>query len=109
MLAPLHFSKLKAIGTSPMHYEHALSVALADTKSFRMGRAVDAILFGTCGVVDYDGQRRGKEWAAFAEANAGSICLNKTEAEQVRGMAAQLEKHSDALDILSGTRQKTIR
>lgn len=108
-LAPLHFSQLKAISRSPLHYQHGLSVPLDDTKSLRMGRAVDAILFGTCGVVDYKGQRRGKEWEAFAAANAGAICLNATEAAQVRGMAKALEQHSDAMFLLSGTRQKTIR
>lgn len=106
---PLHFSQLKAMATSPLHYHHALQVAREDTKSLRMGRAVDAILFGTCGVVDFNGQRRGKEWLAFAEANAGAICLNATEAAQVRGMARALEAHRDAMFLLSGTRQKTIR
>ncbi|HEY3495953.1 MAG TPA: PD-(D/E)XK nuclease-like domain-containing protein [Polyangiaceae bacterium] len=108
-MPPLHFSQLKAIARSPLHYKHGLSVPLRDTKSLRMGRAVDAILFGTCGVVDYKGQRRGKEWEAFAQANAGSICLNATEAAQVRGMAKALEQHSDAMYLLSGTRQRTIR
>ncbi len=108
-LTPLRFSHLKAIARSPLHYQHALSCPLEDTKALRMGRAVDAILFGTCGVVDYNGQRRGKEWAAFAAANAGAICLNATEAAQVRGMAKALEQHSDAMFLLGGTRQKTIR
>jgi len=108
MLEPVRFSRLKAMATSPLHYRYGLDVEREDTKSLRMGRAVDAILFGTCGVVDYNGQRRGKEWAAFAAANAGAICLNNTEAALVRGMAAALEANSDAMFLLSGTRQKTI-
>ena len=108
-LPPLHFSMLKRIGQSPQHYAHALVAPNIETKSLRLGNAVDALLFGTCGVVAYNGQRRGKEWAVFAEANAGAICLNKAEAEQARGMANALENRPDALDLLSGNRQQTIK
>jgi hypothetical protein len=109
MLQPLHYSQLKQIARSPLHYQHALSSPFAETKEMRMGSAVDAIIFGTCGVVDYAGQRRGKEWQAFAAANAGSICLNNTEAAQVRGMAKALEQHSDAMYLLNGKRQQKFR
>lgn len=106
---PIHFSQLKAMGQSALHYRHRLENAAAETKALRLGRAVDAILFGTCGVVGFDGQRRGKEWAAFAQANAGAICLNKTEHEQVLGMSDAIERHEEAMDLLStGTRQKLV-
>lgn len=108
-LVPLRFSRLKRIGQSPQHYAHALDVPETETKSLRMGRAVDALVFGTSKVVPYDGQRRGKAWEAFAQANASAICLNKAEWEQVAGMARALEDRPDALDLLSGNRQQTIR
>lgn len=107
-LSPVHFSDLKRMAQSPLHYAHGLEHRREETKALRLGRAVDALCFGTCGVVGYDGQRRGKEWAAFAAANAGSICLNKTEHEQALGMSDALERHSEALDLLSGERQKLI-
>jgi hypothetical protein len=93
-----------------MHYLYDREHARADTKALRLGRAVDALLFGTCGVVGFDGARRGPEWKAFAEANAGAICLNKTEHDQVLGMSAELEKHPEALRLLgTGSRQKTLK
>jgi len=109
MRDPVRFSHLKAMARSPLHYVHGLSCPLEDTKALRMGRAVDAILFGSCGVVDFKGQRRGPEWRAFAEANAGSICLNAAEAALVRGMAKALEEHKEGMSLLAGTRQKTLR
>lgn len=106
---PIHFSQLKAMGQSALHYKHRLENAMAETKALRLGRAVDALLFGTCGVVGFDGQRRGKEWAAFAQANAAAICLNKTEHDQVMGMAGAIERHGEAMALLStGERQKLI-
>lgn len=107
-LSPVHFSELKAMSLSPLHYAYGVEHKRAETKALRLGNAVDALLFGTCGVVGYDGQRRGKEWQAFASANAGAICLNKTEHEQVLGMAGAIERHHEALDLLGGERQKLI-
>lgn len=107
-LSPVHFSDLKRMSQSPLHYAYWLERERAETKALRLGSAVDALLFGTCGVVGFDGQRRGKEWAAFAQANAGAICLNKTENELVRGMADAIERHGEAHELLSGERQKLI-
>ena len=107
-LPPVHFSDLKRMAQSPLHYAYSLEHKREDTKALRLGRAVDALLFGTCGVVGFDGQRRGKEWAAFASANAGAICLNKTEHDLVLGMADSVERHPEALELLGGERQKLI-
>jgi hypothetical protein len=107
---PVHFSLLKSMSSSPMHYKHAVENDRAETLALRLGRAVDALLFGTCGVVGFDGARRGPEWKAFAEANAGAICLNKTELAQVRGMAATLEANDEAMRLLAaGERQRTLK
>lgn len=107
---PVHFSLLKSMGSSPLHYKHAVENQREETLALRLGRAVDAMLFGTCGVVGYDGQRRGEEWRAFAAANAGSICLNKTEFAQVQGMSDALERNHEAMRLLSpGERQRTLR
>src|SRR3990167_1343068 len=107
-VSPVHFSDLKAMALSPLHYAYNVEHKRAETKALRLGNAVDALCFGTCGVVGFDGQRRGKEWQAFAAANAGAICLNKTEYEQVAGMSDALQRHHEALDLLSGERQKLL-
>lgn len=107
-VTPVHFSNLKAMASCPMRYAFELERERAETKALRLGSAVDAILFGTCGVVGFDGQRRGPEWRAFASANAGAICLNNTEHAQVAGMAQAIEARQDAMDLLVGERQKTI-
>ena len=105
---PVRFSRLKSMARSPMHYQYELKHEREDTKALRLGRALDARIFGTTPVACFDGQRRGKEWAAFAQANAGAICLNNGEAAQVNGMYESIMRRQDALDLLEGERQQVL-
>lgn len=109
MFPPVRFSRLKAMAQSPLHYQYGMQVERPDTVSLRLGRAVDSLIFGTMRVAGFDGDRRGKEWKAFEEANAGAICLNRAESERVRGMVAALKRHADAMTLLDGTRQRTLQ
>lgn len=81
----LHFSNLKHIAQSPAHYVQSCQDEREDTTSFRIGRAIHAlVLLGVTPVVYSVGIRRGKEWEAFkiqTELNGGSVedILNDTE------------------------------
>lgn len=108
---PLHFSQLKAMGLSPMHYEHRLKVGREETRSLRLGIALDAGTFGTREVVVYQGDRRGAKWKEFEALNAGpdKIIITAKEEPIVEGMARSLLARPDALELLRGTRQQTIQ
>ena len=78
----INATTLKAARTSMLHARHAYRRGYADpTAAMELGTAVHAMLSciaGTspvCGVVRYDGRRAGKEWEAFAAANASALIL----------------------------------
>ncbi len=104
----VHFSVLKAMAQSPMHYAYRCATPREDAKHFRLGRALDARVFGTSKVVVYDGERRGAKWHAFESANPGVDIITRKEEPLVHGMAAALLRRPDALELLRGERQKLI-
>ncbi len=112
-LAPLHFSQLKHIGRSPLHYLHALTKPWADKRHFRIGRAVDMIHTGdTSKLVVYPGERRGKKWADFRDQPGrpvGTEIITEAERPDVYGMADALGKNADAMMLLRGERQRTFK
>ena len=87
----LHFSNLKHIGTSPAHYALSCQEEREDPTSFRIGRAIHAlVLLGVVPIVYSGGVRRGKEWDAFkiqTELDGGSVedILNDTEYNTAMG------------------------
>lgn len=105
---PLHFHQLKAMGQSPMHFEHALRVGRKETVSLRYGIALDAGVFATREVVVYQGERRGAKWKEFEQASPGKVIITAKEQPIVEGMARSLLARPDALELLRGERQKTI-
>lgn len=107
---PLHFSTLKAMGLSPMHYAHLNAVGREETRSLRLGIALDAGTFGTREVVVYQGDRRGAKWKEFEALNSGpdKIIITAKEEPLVAGMARALLSRPDALELLRGERQKTL-
>lgn len=79
-----HFSRLKTIDLSPLHYKHATAAAAdVETDAMALGRIVHAmILTGTTpdDVVLYEGKtRRGKAWEAFKAAHPGQLITRKSE------------------------------
>jgi len=105
-LEPLHFSQLKHIAKSPLHYRHELLSQRPDKRHFRLGRAIDCLLTGRKdGLVVYSGDRRGKAWKDFAAANQGVEIITKAEEPSVLGMADAISNHQDALLLLVGERQ----
>lgn len=106
---PLHFSTLKAMALSPMHYAHLNAVGREETRSLRLGIALDAGVFSTRPVVVYQGDRRGAKWKDFeAVQDPAAVIITAKEEPLVAGMARALLSRPDALELLRGTRQKTI-
>lgn len=108
-LEPLHFSALKSVARSLLHYKYDTENERNQSKAMRLGSALDAMIFGTSEVHAFDGTRRGKEWDAFNAAHAGSICLNLAESVIVRGMAESLRRHRYGMELLlEGEQQRLI-
>ncbi len=104
---PVRFSNLKYIAQSPMHYAHHNAVGREETRSLRLGTALDAGVFGG-DVLVYPGERRGKAWKEYEAANTGTTIITAKEEPLVSGMARALLSRPDALELLRGERQKTI-
>jgi len=90
----LNWSRLKAMATSPRHYQHALTAQRTDTPALRLGRATHAaILEPDRFQVDwtvYDGRRAGKAWTAFQAQASGEI-LTRGEYDQAAAMARAVQ------------------
>jgi PDDEXK-like domain of unknown function (DUF3799) len=110
----LNQSLLKAFGTSksPQHFLWEKDHPKEETDSLRIGRFVDAAVATAIGTADsfsmndrfavYTGAvRRGKEWEAFKEFNAGKTILNQSESERAVEAAAACAIHSDTQRILT--------
>ena len=65
----LHISSLKRMGQTPMHYLYWQEHEFQQTPAMRNGSLVHALVLGGSYTV-YDGERRGKAWAQFAEDHA---------------------------------------
>lgn len=73
-----------------------------DTASRRWLRAVHAaVLEGERDYVVYDGVRRGKQYDAFAAANAGKDVLNPREAAAIDNVVEAVMAHPEARAVLS--------
>ncbi len=108
-LPPVRFSSLKHLAKSPAHYRYALDHPPEPSRPMRLGSAVDAFIFGHVQVaVSECATRRSKQWDQFEADNAGSVLLTPSEAEIAIGMVESLKRHKEAMDLLSGTAQKTI-
>lgn len=119
-----HFSTLKYLDTSPLHYQHARSRGDFDTTALRIGRLTHAAiltpnvkperpkLFGGGEVVVYEGIRRGKAWKAFQEEHAGERIVTSGEVEKelvaiaeagamAEAMREGVRRNPEALELLS--------
>jgi len=82
-----------------MHYAHSVSVERGDTAAFRLGRAVDSIVYERPYVV-FDGVRRGKAWDAFQVGHEGIEVFSVSEVDTATEMAAAVGRHDKAMAIL---------
>jgi hypothetical protein len=94
----VNWSTLKHLRVSPKHYQHALRTARADTSALRLGRAVHTACFEPDRMLrDYvlwdGGDRRGKDWLAFKEANAERTILKVEEYERACAIRDAVRAH----------------
>lgn len=103
---PVRFSRLKWMAESPAHY---LANPPKTGPHIETGSATDGLILGTCEVCAYPGAvRRGKEWEAFAAANASKLIVTKKELAAAERMRASVLASPLAQRFLTGERQKEI-
>lgn len=103
-LDSVHFSTLKAIDVSALHYAHALAHGRRDTNALILGRLVHAMILDPQppGVAIYEGKvRRGKEWDAFATEHKGETILRRDEIESAAAMRTAVLAHPVARGLLA--------
>jgi hypothetical protein len=100
----VHFSTLKQIAISPLHYVHACNQETADTYSLRLGRLVHALILmpdTPPDVAVFDGSvRRGKEWEQFKAENAGREIVRRDELAKAEAMRKAVYANAQARKIL---------
>lgn len=97
-LDAVNWSTLKALRESALHYKTLLSQPRADTMALMLGRAAHTLIFephkfDTEFAIWTNGDRRGKEWLAFAEAHADKTILKPSEIDDVVAMAEAVRQH----------------
>lgn len=104
----IRFSHLKRMAQSPAHYLQSLS-SVYDAEDLRKGRALHSYMLGGSDVVIYDqGVRRGGKWDLFVAAHPGATILIPSEARDVTGMRASLERNDRAMELLDGIREREM-
>lgn len=103
--AGINWSTLKYMRDSPMAYQHAVMVPRADNAAFALGRAVHALVlqpqtFDAQFVVWDGGDRRGKAWLEFAEANSTRTILKMDEMALASRIADAVLSNAAARDVL---------
>lgn len=97
----LHFSTLKYIKQSPLHYAHAVARTDFDSPSMRIGRAVHALVLQGIEADVYEGERRGKAWTEFKESRGSvSDVLNSAEWAKVQRMRDAVFADQFAREVL---------
>lgn len=104
-LPGVNWSTLKDMGKSPLHYRHRIQEERADTPRMAIGRAVHtAVLEPDRFALEYavyEGARRaGKEYEAFAAANAGRTILRVDEYERCLAIRDAVRTDKDARRLL---------
>lgn len=105
-----HYSKLKEIRRSPLHYRS--SPPLADSDALRVGRAHHAYVLdpGSVNVVQFDGRRFGKSWEDFKARHEGAVILKPDDLDTVERMRDSVAAHPFATKLLaSGTSEVTLQ
>jgi len=96
-----HFSTLKNISTTPLHYKHFRDNPRPDTDSFLIGRGVHSLVLENKEPAIFDGRRAGAEYKAAVLANGGDKLLSSTQGALARAMADSVSHSRLAMEILS--------
>lgn len=109
----VRFHHLKLAGTkSPAHLRALLERDRGRSSSaMEKGSAVHALVLGGAPVTFYPGPvRRGKKWEKFRdEQPAGTLVLSRDDYDAAHGMAEAVARHADAVALLGGERERTLR
>lgn len=92
----VHFSTLKAMDISSLHYTRAVKYGRGDTSALRVGRVLHALLLDPepPDLAIYEGKtRQGAAWKAFEAEHKGQIILRRSELEDAAAMRAALLAH----------------
>lgn len=97
-LDAVNWSSLKHLRESPLKYLHMLNAQDEDTRYLALGRVTHALVFEPATferdyVIYEGGDRRGKDWTAFAEAHAGRTIFKPNEIADAIGMANAVKVH----------------
>ncbi len=99
-----HFSTLKSIETSPLHYRHAATTERASTGAMLVGKALHRLVLEPREnpmLVVYPGAvRRGKEWETFQREHEGHTILSAAELRRCVAMREAVMKNRHARSIL---------
>ncbi len=106
-LEPLHFSRLKRIAQSPLHYAHA---TVEETAAMERGSAAHSLILGGQPVVAWEEgrPRRGKDFDAFKAANADALILTASDFAQVNSIAEAVKRNPLAMRVLEGQRELAL-
>jgi hypothetical protein len=109
-LPGINWSRLKHMGTSPLHYHHGLTAADQDSPGKLLGRVAHLKTLEPGTMVDHvavyhgEGRRGSKEWKAFAEANPGKDLIKAGEEDNCDKIAFAVRNHPLVLPLLEGSR-----
>lgn len=115
VLAPVHFSNLKAFALSPAHFKASCETAFVPTADMKEGTIVHHIVLGphrTKPLVRYDGEeRKGNAWKDFeAQHPKGTEIITAREWSRAEAMANALKNDPMLRSFLEGAeREKPIR
>ena len=101
----LHFSHLKHIEESPLHYAHAVK-GREDTAAMLKGRVVHAWTLQEIKPAVWDGERRGNAWKEFAAEHKGEDIITASEWDDVRRMAAAVHGDAFAREVLTACKER---
>jgi len=101
-MEPVHFSTLKQMALSPLHYRYAVDHGCDETRAMRVGSVVHALVLGGA-YHAYEGERRGKAWAEFKAAHDdGATIVTGSEHDDAAAIAGAVMADPVAASILAG-------
>lgn len=100
-LDPVHFSRLKLIARSPLHYATGYT---EETMGMERGSAVHSLVLGGQPVIGWEEgrPRRGKDYEAFEADNPGALILTAKEFDKVHAIAESVKRSRVAMKALDG-------
>lgn len=108
----IHFSTLKNIARSPLHYDHALKQPFKPTTAMRFGTLLHALLLGVGEYVVWKGKRNTNEWKDFRAGTElekpGVEIVTLAELAKAKTCAAAIANHHRVreLELLDGGRER---